>query len=231
MVKLFIDESGTLTNNVKNTRESFFVIAIIHVKNERSLKSSFKRFLNKYENKLRIIDTKNKIFKPNGDFLELKGSALTSEMKLLFLDFICKNDNLKVFYVKVTNFLLKDSLVKNKEVGFNFILDKLLNYKISKEFLPKNKKNYIQLDQRSVSTKLRYTLEDFLYRSLILDSDLISDLELYYRDSQNVHLIQVADFFANLLYSNCFTDKYKKALEEKRLQGYISHEYNFPFIP
>ena len=226
---LYIDESGSMTNNVQNEREKFFVIAVLHAKNQSSLKNSFKRFIKKYKQELKTVDTNNRMFDSSGNFLEFKGSALTPNLKLKFLDFICKNNNFKVFYVKVDNSLLKDSIVRNKEVGFNYILDKLLYYKINNNFLPKDKKYFIQLDQRSVATKLRYTLEDFLYKSLILDSDLITDMELYYRDSQNVHLIQVADFFANLLYSSYYSNKYDEIINKKRIQGYISHEYNFPY--
>lgn len=230
MQLLYIDESGSMNNNSQNSSEKVFIISVIHVKNKRSLQNSFKRFIIKNLEELKKSDkNNNQMFDLNGKFRELKGSSLTPELKIKFLDHICYKDNLKVYYVKVHNRKLKDSIVKNKEVAFNFILEKLLSYKFNKGFLPNDKGYHIHLDQRNLSTNLKYTLEHFLIRTLMIEKDYISDLNLTYHDSENVRFIQIADFFANLFYSNEFSYRYKQKIEEKRRLGYISHEYNFPY--
>lgn len=230
MQLLYIDESGSMNNTSQRASEKVFVISVIHVKNKRHLQNSFNRFVTKNLEELREADkNNNQMFDSNGKFRELKGSSLTPELKIKFLDHICYKDNLKVYYVKVHNRKLKDNIIRNKEVAFNFILEKLLSYKFHKGYLPNNRKYHIHLDQRNLSTNLQYTLEHFLIRSLMIDKDFISDLNLTYHDSENVRFIQIADFFANLIYSNEFSDRYKQKIKEKKKLGYISHEYNFPY--
>lgn len=227
MELLYIDESGSM-NNITDKDKNYFVITVLHVKNKNSLKNSFNRFIRKNKEKLKSLPNGNKMF--DGDkFKEIKGSALTPDIKKEFLNYICINNSFKVFYVIIHNNFLKESLLKNKEVGFNFILEKLLTYKIKNNFLPRDTNYHIHLDNRNLRTGMRDTLRSSLIRTLIIEDELIEELELTYHDSEKVKFIQVADFFANLLYSNLMTNNYNEVLNQKVREGYISHEYNFPY--
>ncbi len=225
---LYIDESGSM-NNIIDKDKNYFVITCLHVKDKKSLKNSFNRFIRKNKERLKSLPKGNRMF--DGDkFKEIKGSALTQSMKKEFLNYISINDSFKVFYVIVHNNYLKQSLIDNKEVGFNFILEKLLTYKLKNNFLPTNTNYHIHLDNRNLRTGMRDTLRSFLIRTLIFEDELITDLNLTYHESEKVKFIQIADFFANLFYSNLMTKKFNGVINRKVREGYISHEYNFPYI-
>lgn len=91
---IYIDESGSMTKKgLRYISNKKFVICMIRVKDGLKLNRAFKRFVSKNLEDLRKLDGgENKMFYPDGNFKELKGSMLDLAMKEKFIDFFCRND-------------------------------------------------------------------------------------------------------------------------------------------
>ena len=100
MTNLYIDESGSLTNNCEEYKQPFFIISIIKVRNEKVLHRNLKRFVSRNMKILKNLDKASKMF-INGKFAELKGSALNGALKRTFVDEIAKGEPFELFYIKV----------------------------------------------------------------------------------------------------------------------------------
>ena len=99
MEYLFIDESGSMTNNYLN-KYPYFVICIVHVISKDKLKTILKRYISKKinawkEEESRIIN--------NGTFKELKGSLLSYIDKIDLACYLMENNYFELYYVIVNN--------------------------------------------------------------------------------------------------------------------------------
>ena len=223
MQHLYIDESGTMTIDHANNFP-FFVISIINVTNRLRLKRLIKRFISKHYDCLKQCDKDNKMFK-DGKFLELKGSALSQELKFELADYLSKSNYFEVFYIIVDNSKADEQLYKNKARAFNYLLDIFMINKLRKKALPKDD-YYIQIDERNVKNDAKKSLEDYLSTSLNLDHKLAYNIEVFYQDSCNNSLIQLSDFFANLYYSylmnkNVYEDTINNLTNKKIINSYF----------
>lgn len=223
---LFIDESGTMTKEYAN-HFPFFVICVINVFDRDQLKRVLKRFIQKNMDKLKLSDKENKMFK-NGKFLELKGNALSQQLKFSLVEFLSKSNLFEVFYIIIDNSKVDNKLYLNKARAFNYILDIFMKHHLKKGRLPKDN-YYIQIDERNVKNDAKKSLEDYLNTSLSLDHDLTNDISVIYQDSCNNSLIQLSDFFANLFYSYLMNEKvYKETINELTKKGIIRPYFKFP---
>lgn len=229
MVHLYIDESGSITKKINTAREHFFIISVLHVKDIRALTSSFTRFINSNREELIKLDVHKVMFDSNNKFIELKGSALSPEMKIRFIEHIAKDNIFKVFYVRLDNRKNNNSFVQDKERAFNYILGHLLEYNLRCSYLPQNKSYRLYHDQRSIAVSNLSSLEDYLFIQLNLKRKFINKIKLTYHESQKVKLIQVADLFANILFSQGFTNTYNKLLRKLKKDDYLANTYNFPY--
>lgn len=230
-VKIFIDESGSITKKFDKKKYRHFIISIVHVKNERSLRSSFKRFLRKYKEELLLCDKNNNMFDRTGKFRELKGNLLTPEMKHAFIDHFCVNDNFKVYCQKLHNHLIDEGsrLHDDKERTFNFLIKNILEFNLKVKNLPQDENYHLVLDNRNVAVRGLRSLEQYLGATFVLETEYIKKIKVEYLDSKSDVLIQVADVFSNIFYSNTLNNKYTKKLESKIKKGYIAPIYNFPY--
>lgn len=228
MVNLYIDESGSMTTKY-NKNNPYFLICIIKPINNRRLKTLYKRFVSKHLNELRQIDlqTENKMFVEE-EFKELKGSELTQELKKEFINYFCRENCLEIFYIILNNKKIDRNLYENTARAFNYTLKITLSFLIRNGYLPKDQ-YIIQIDERNEKTKTKYFLEEYLNTELILHEQLLDkNLTVNYFDSCNNHLIQIADVFANIYFSELITKKYTKELKNIEKQGYIKNIFNFP---
>lgn len=227
MTELFIDESGSMTTE-SHKAFPFFVICIVRVIDKERLKKRFKRFISSNLKELREIDRNNKMFS-NNKFHELKGSSLTKETKLKFVDYICRDNLFEVYYIKIDNKKINDKLYNNKVRAFNYIIGLSLLHNIKNNNLPIKDDFHLNIDERNVKTQSINTLEDYLNIKLTMELELIDELKVKYYDSANNHLIQISDFFSNLYYSKLMTKKsYDKLFDNLEKQGYIKDFFNFP---
>lgn len=226
MQYLFIDESGTMTTKHSNNFP-FFVISIINVFDKDKLKRILKRFISKNINELKECDKENKMFK-DGKFIELKGNALSRELKFKLANFLSKSNLFEVFYIIVDNKNVDEKLYINKARAFNYLLDIFMIHHLNKGRLPKDD-YYIQIDERNVKNDAKKSLEDYLNTSLSLDHNLTNDIEVIYQDSCNNSLIQLSDFFANLYYSYLMNEKvYKNTIDDLCKKNIICPLFEFP---
>ena len=216
--------------NLKNIKNRYFVICVIMPKNKTRLKRVFKRFVSSNYEELKRIDKDKKMFYDSGSFKELKGSCFNSNMKRKFINFFCQNELFEIYYIVSDNKKVKDYFYKNTARAFNYLL------KLSFEHFTKYKQisvkeNYLFIDERNVRTETRATLKEYLNTELVTGNHIQKCFYVEYCQSESKELIQIADVFANIYYTNliannCFSDELNKMKKEK----YISGEFFFPII-
>lgn len=229
MNTFYIDESGSMTKkNLNYYKNQYFVICIVMPKNEDRLKMVYKRFVSSNMDELKKIDKKKKMFYDNGKFKELKGSCFTAKMKRKFIDFFCQNDLFEIYYIICENKKVKDYFYNNTSRAFNYLI-KLSFEHFTKYKQINAKENYLFIDERNVRTDTKSTLEEYLNIELVTGSHIQDGFFVEYCQSETRELIQIADVFANICYtnlisSNCFFDEISKMRKEK----YIVNEFFFP---
>lgn len=88
-MNIYIDESGSMTKEVNEWKNKFFVITLLLTDKPDMLKRAYKRFVSKHYTDLQSMDTSNKMF-DQGSFKELKGYCFTPQMKRKFVYFFCQ---------------------------------------------------------------------------------------------------------------------------------------------
>ncbi len=219
MLQIFIDESGSMTHKTNIENNKYFIITLILVEDHEKLKRIYKRFVKKNLVELKKIDTDNKMFE--GDkFIELKGSAFTPEMKRDFINFFCKNNNFKILYIQIENSKASQNLYKNKARAFNYIIKLAMEYLYNRKIL--NDRNLVfSIDERNVKTEAKYNLQELLCTDLSTGKDLVDELSVKYYNSCNNKIIQLADVFSNIFFSNIITS----GAYESEIQYMIDNEY------
>lgn len=229
MNTFYIDESGSMTKKYLNYyKNKCFVICVIMPKNKDRLKRTYKRFISSNLEELRKIDKDKKMFYDNGKFKELKGSCFTSNMKRKFIDFFCQNELFEIYYICCDNKKVKDYFYNNTSRAFNYLIKLSFEHFTNYKYICK-KKNYLFIDERNVRTDTKATLEEYLNTELVTGSHIQDGFFVEYCQSENRELIQIADVFANIYFTdlisnNCFFYELNKMRNEK----YIVNEFFFP---
>lgn len=225
MVELFIDESGSMNCNCKG--DNYFIISIILAKNKDNLKRSYKYFVKSHLNDLLKSDLNNKMFK-NGRFLELKGTAMSMSLKKDFVKFLSRNKNFELFYIVADNKNIDENMYKNTARAFNYLLRIALEFLINKNFIAKDEEITIQIDERNERTGAKQVLQEYLNMELQLHNALSKEIHVQYFDSSTNKLIQIADFFANLYYSQLFNNNYNNEIKLLRDSKILKYIFGFP---
>lgn len=225
MEYLYIDESGSITN--QDTEQfSYFVICIIRAFDRDKIKKVFKRFISKYHNDLKKIDN-GKMFK-NNKFSELKGSALTVDIKYKLAEYFAQSNLFEVYYIVVDNKKIKNKFFLNKSRTFDFLLDVFLYDNLHKNNLPYSHYN-IQIDERNLKLEATKVLQEYLAVQLSLKNELVEDIIVDYFDSASNSFIQISDFFSNLYYSYLMRpDNYIDIIEKLKKKNIIKDIFVFP---
>ena len=227
MLNMYIDESGSI-NPYETRLKKYFVVGIVIPKDKEKLKKIYKIFVRKNFKELKEADKYNKMFDENGKFIELKGSCFTRELKIKFIDFFCRNNLFEVRYIILDNSLIDNKFIANKARTFNYLL-KLFLINSKKRGYITDREIYLHIDERNVKTDSKFSLEDYLNQELVLSMDILDNAIVNYYDSCQNEIIQIADVFSNLLYSNILTNgKYNEKIEEIRENGYILPTFVFP---
>ena len=213
MERLFIDESGTMTVTYCDIHP-YFVVAIVRAKNPEKLKRVYKRFVKKYMSELKASDRRGSMFRGD-DFIELKGNSFTSELKRDFIHYFCQNDYFEVFYIVAENKKISEKLYDNTARAFNYFIRLALEYYIKQGYM-QNSGLDIQLDERNERTETKHFLENYLNTELLLRGIIEDECKVSYFDSANNIVIQIADVFANLLFSELKTGAYAEEFQRMR---------------
>lgn len=234
-MNIYIDESGSINNKLSTN----FIIALVIPKDSKELKKSYKRFVSKYLDRLKELDSERinrntgKVIRPggkmfhDGKFQELKGAQFDRDMKLKFIEFFSEKPNFEVFYITIDNKKLTDTFCTNTARVFNYTLKLAIEYFIKHKYIEKEDCK-LQLDERNERTETRYFLENYLNTELTLSGITDKSFTVEYFDSSNNKLVQMADVFANILFSEKKTKAYTKELQMLEEKGIIRFEFVFP---
>lgn len=226
-MNLYMDESGSV-HSVSSDLNRFFIIGIMMPNDIKKLKRVYKLFIRKNFEKLKDLDKQNKMFEKSGKFLELKGYCFNKQMKLEFLQFFCQNHLLKIGYIVLDNNQLQERFILNKARTFNYLLKLFLTSGLQRKYIL-GREMFLHIDERNVKTDSRFSLEDYLNQEIVLNLDLMDIVHVQYYDSARNQLIQIADVFSNIMYSNIMTHgAYQKELEKLVKDGYILPLFRFP---
>jgi hypothetical protein len=226
MGSLYIDESGSMTLECM-PKHPCFIICIVHSLDGRQLKSVFKRFVSKHMDDLRKADVDNRMFRQDGSFKELKGSCMPPHLKQAFMDFFCQNHLFEVFFIQINNQRVEPRFYANKARAFNYILCAAMKYWRKNKLLG-DLQFQMNIDERNVRTGTKFVLNEYLNTELYLAGIFAHQINVEYFDSMDCQLIQVADVFANIFYSECLTGNYTSHLNNLIKEKYIRHIYQFP---
>lgn len=234
---IYIDESGSINNHIPNNK--YFVIALVRAINKDSLKKAYKRFVSSNHERLleldqdkihpktgKVIKEGGKMFK-DGKFQELKGSQFDKEMKQKFVEFFSRKHSFEIYYIKIVNERLTDQFCENTARVFNYTLKLAIEYFINKGFLP-NEDCALQLDERNEKTETKYFLENYLNTELSMNGTAAGKFDVDYFDSADNNIIQIADVFANLYYSQMQTGGYDEEIKKLKDAGILKFEFEFP---
>lgn len=225
MEHLYIDESGTMTVS-HNKTHPYFIISIVRVKDINKLKRTYKRFVSDHMKELQKADNKGLMFS-GAKFLELKGSCFTPKLKRDFVNFFCKNQYFEVFYIVSENSKIQPRFYENTARAFNYLIRLSLEYYIHNGYLSNNGL-LLQLDERNEKTETKHFLENYLQTELGQKNVVKGDCKVQYFDSSNNCIIQIADVFSNLYFSELKTNAYTKEIEHMKKGGYLKHVFEFP---
>lgn len=220
-MNIYIDESGSINNK----QQAPFVIALINVKETVKLKKAYKRFISKNLDVLKKAKD-NKMFK-EGNFTELKGSSLTYDMKIDFVNFITKNSYFDIYFIEIDNAKLSDVFSSNTAKVFNYTLKNALQYFITNKLLVKEDIN-LHIDERNEKTGLKNHLEEYINTEFMLENITDKKTNVKYYDSQNCINIQLADVFANIYFSKYYNKDYDIIINRLTDESIIKFIYKFP---
>ena len=236
-MNIYIDESGSIDRHALPNHH--FIIAMIHVLDIDKLSKSFKRFVSANYARLLELDqdktephtgiilkTGGKMFR-NGKFRELKGVQFDRDMKLRFVDYFTRSRYFEIYYIRIANHELQEHLFDNSARIFNYSVRLALEHFITAGLLP-DEDCHLQLDERNEKKEARHFLENYLNTELVVGGSARGRFSVAYFDSAENRLIQVADIFANLLYSQEQTGQYAKELGMLRKAGMLRYIFDFP---
>lgn len=203
-----------------------FIITLIVPTDKRKLEITYKRFVSKYYDDLKILDKENKMFL-NEKFYELKGSQLDKLMKQKFVEFFSKKKHFEIYYIRIKNCQLSNDFCKNTARTFNYVIRLALQYLITNNFL-KQEDFVLQLDERNEKTETKDFLENYLNTELNLGGTTTGKFTVIYFDSANNKFIQIADVFSNLFYSQLLTNNYTNEMNILKNKDILKFEFVFP---
>lgn len=226
MEYLFIDESGSLTSDFAFIHPNF-VMCVVRVKDITNLRKLLKRFIYENYQEIKEADDNNKIFS-HGEFLEIKGSSLTPNLKKRLAKFLCNGNIIEIYYIHVYNEYVKQHFYDDPSLIYNYVLYLLLENNLKNKNLPYD--DYlIDVDNRNLKQVSINSLEDYLNIELKLKKRLVRSVNVAYYDSKDNLLVQVSDFFSNLYFSYLKNkNTYNDLMEELKKDNYIKDILYYP---
>lgn len=220
-----IDESGTMTRE-HASKLPYQVLALVRVHNAPQVRKIMKRYVSDNMEHLRTIDHEHRMFK-GGAFHEIKGSALDRPTKEKLVRYLCRNNYFEVYYIKIVNEKIIGSLYENKARATNYVITLALKYFLQHGYLPKSDYT-LQIDEQNIKTESRNVLVEHLNMTLAMACELATGFSIEYFDSSRNRLVQLADIFANLYYSELMTHQYTDLFNDLKRDGYVKFEFCFP---
>lgn len=226
MINYYIDESGSICNEIQGERNRWFTVAVIRPLNAEKLTRVFKRYISSRLERLKECPLSDRMF--NGeDFREIKGSALTPELKRDFMDYFCKNSLFEVYFIRIDNTKTQPNFCNNKARSFNYVIKLALLSLLHRNIIPEAD-TFLHIDERNVRTDSKATLEDYLNTELQLNEGLSFTTTVEYKESSCCRFVQIADVFSNIFYSSSVSESYQTEIEKLCENGYVRFTFEFP---
>lgn len=135
---------------------------------------------------------------------------------------------LEVFYIKVVNqHLDNDEIYANKARAFNYLIGKDFEHLFIKKLFDFDE-YFLYIDNRNVKNDSKKSLEDYLNIKFSVENFFATRFRAEYYDSKNVKLIQIADFFSNLFYSDLLTKNFESDFLELVDSNVVKDIFVFP---
>ena len=182
-IYLYLDESGNF-----GSAGRYFTIAAIETNNPKPLQNVMKKT---------VLKAKQK-FPKYEKVKEIKASHSSPIVKEYFLRKIVSNTNLCIRYIVADKYHVKEELLDNENLLYNYLLKYLIVPVVKKN---KPSRLLITLDKRSIKMKSSNSFEDYINLILRFEMGLDIDISVNYLESQNSYLIQAADFVSNAIYT------------------------------
>lgn len=202
-IYIFVDESGSITNEFEKDR--YFVICLIFTKDKVKVNRYFREENVKLANKYPEL---GKMLKNNK---EIKGSDITEPRKYeLYKNMVEKHGDLfEIGIIILDNKFSSTQLSLVKARCFNFLIQEYMgNYFRNHCKFFDRKINFCRninftIDERNVKTNAKHRLDGYLTEHLNAFNPICTDsINVAYTDSKNVALVQFADYIANTFLRN-----------------------------
>lgn len=205
-MKLYIDESGSITK-IRNSHNRFFVLSLVETEDPKKVARIFRRAKQSY-----IAQNPDCGFSVKE---EIKGSAMSNEMKTHIFNALRNSTDIKVHYIIFDNWNAVERLKLKPSIAFNY----LMFLKMCSIFRGREKgiELELKLDNRNCSVYGLNSLQEYLEIEFCLKNDKCSYIEVKYHESDQKELIQIADIFSNTLFKVC---KYHNANHPKLMTHY-----------
>lgn len=202
-IYIFVDESGSITNEFEKDR--YFIICLVFTKDKVKLSRFFREENIKLANKYTSL---GKILKKNK---EIKGSEITEPRKNeLYTNLVEKHGDLfEIGIIVLDNKFSSTQLSLVKARCFNFLIQEYMGNYFKNHCKFFDRKKYFcrninfTIDERNVKTNAKHRLDGYLTEHLNAFDPICTDsINVAYTDSKNVALVQFADYIANTFLRN-----------------------------
>lgn len=226
---IFIDESGSIPKGVV-TKDNYFIITLLAVKDDDldHVKRVFKR------ERLKVSKKSPELYRMLKEESEIKGSLLSEKRKAPIYQKILEKcgDKIEIAVIVLNNRRTRERFRSVTARTFNYLVKLYLekSFREYSKFQDVNRLRFI-IDERNVATKSRATLQDYLNTELNLINDFAAeDIEVQYRDSKTVNLLQLTDVISNTFYRNIQKNNAQDSEENvKLLLEYTNRKRTFIF--
>ncbi|HET7657831.1 MAG TPA: DUF3800 domain-containing protein [Bacillales bacterium] len=191
----FIDESGSIPKHCsKRYKHRYFVIGFVHTQDPKKLKNTYKRalkHLRKYfpDHFLNCDD-------PN----EMKGSECPPFMKYYILEKLITLTDIKIGHMVVDTWNIKDVFRLYPDRSFNYLVKLMIEHFPISDL--DKKQMIIRIDNRNSAIPSLKSLEEYLFKELVLNKGYLDEVKVDYLDSKHNYNIQIADVVANTVYQH-----------------------------
>ena len=123
---------------------------------------------------------------------------------------------------------VKNYFFNNTARAFNYLIKLSFEHFSKYNQIPATE-NYLIIDERNVRTETRATLEEYLNTELVTGNHIQEGFYVEYCQSETRELIQIADVFANIYYTNLITNKcFSNEIIKMKNENYLKGEFFFP---
>lgn len=198
-VTVFVDESGIIAKH-QEQKTNCFIITLLFVEDQNidHVKKCFKKY------RLQIAKKKEELMAELSTNKEIKGSSISESDKHIIYGKLFEKcgDEFELGIILLNNDLATEKFRSNSSRAFNFLIKLYLQciFKQSNLFKDLDNLTFI-IDERNVATGSKFTLQEYLNTELnLMEHFCNGEIKVFYQDSKNHLLLQMADFISNTCY-------------------------------